>query len=160
MTLSRRRFSCAGWARPAHWQRCRRIGAAQVALSGLPSSTTKSRRTSITPAMWLRTTSACNGLNCAACGTKTSPISTPSEIAQVARHPGEIQAARDRYRQPALQGRLARRAAVKAERTPRPVPRRLRFQAAGRAAGALHRARQDLPHRPHSLLRFLAARQS
>ena len=40
---------------------------------------------------------------------------------------------------------------------PRPVPRRFRFQTAGRGSRALHRSLQGVPDRSHPLLRLLAA---
>ena len=75
MSLSRRDVFCRSWVRPAQLPPCRAPRTPAVP-SALPSSTTKSRRTSITPATSPRTTSACSGSSCAACGTRTSPNST------------------------------------------------------------------------------------
>ena len=82
------------------------------------------------------------------------------EVDRRAQDPRQIQAARDRHRQPALQDQTgpARRIPSRAKSATSSTP--TSTSAAGQAARPLHRAHQGLRHRPHPLLRFLAARRS
>ncbi len=61
---------------PGRWQFCR---------SAFPSSTTRFPRISATPAKWRRANSAWDGLNCAACGTRTSSSLDEKEVAEARR---------------------------------------------------------------------------
>ena len=133
--------------------------ARQTPYSNSASSATRYPPTSITPAPSPRRTSAYSGWKFVPSGERTLPTSTPTSFLARTGHSGQIQPARHRHRNPALQGRLAGCATLQVQYTTRLLCRRPPTSRNRMMSSLLASPSQSNSGQNNSLLRLLASRR-